>query len=177
MIAERSDSAAVSRDLWKGLVKFNREQAGPLHYKRTVLSVRDGKGRLLGGLILAMLVCTAIVLLGSVRRAWDVLVRDHAPKRGFETDILLRSFNTTTNTFGAPTAVTTTGGTSLPAIVEDASGALHIVWRSGAGLIYRRMGTSGLETPITLFSSRSTNPSISAPSCIRAVGWILFSVS
>ena len=52
MVAERSDSAAVSRDLWKGLVKFNREQAGPLRYKRTVLSVRDGKGRLLGGLIL-----------------------------------------------------------------------------------------------------------------------------
>jgi len=52
VIAERSDSAAVSRELWKGLVKFNREQVGPLRYKRTVLSGRDGKGRLLGGLIL-----------------------------------------------------------------------------------------------------------------------------
>ena len=52
MVAERSDPAAVSRELWKGLVRFNREQAGPLHYKRTVVSVRDGKGRLLGGLIL-----------------------------------------------------------------------------------------------------------------------------
>jgi GNAT superfamily N-acetyltransferase len=50
--AERSRSAAVSRELWKGLVKFNREQAGPLAYSRKVLSVRDGKGRLLGGLIL-----------------------------------------------------------------------------------------------------------------------------
>ena len=52
LIAERSDAARVSRELWKGLVRFNREQAGPLRYKRTVLSVRDGKGRLLGGLIL-----------------------------------------------------------------------------------------------------------------------------
>ena len=52
VVAERSDPAAVSRELWKGLVRFNREQAGPLRYKRTVLSVRDGKGRLLGGLIL-----------------------------------------------------------------------------------------------------------------------------
>jgi GNAT superfamily N-acetyltransferase len=52
VVAERSDPGAVSRELWKGLVKFNREQAGPLHYERTVLSVRDGKGKLLGGLIL-----------------------------------------------------------------------------------------------------------------------------
>lgn len=52
VVAERSDPAAVSRALWKGLVRFNREQAGPLRYKRTVLSARDGKGRLLGGLIL-----------------------------------------------------------------------------------------------------------------------------
>jgi GNAT superfamily N-acetyltransferase len=52
VVAERSDPAAVSRALWKGLVRFNREQAGPLRYKRTVLSVRDGNGRLLGGLIL-----------------------------------------------------------------------------------------------------------------------------
>lgn len=52
VLVERSDSAAVSRELWKGLVRFNREQAGPLQYTRTVMSVRDGKGRLLGGLIL-----------------------------------------------------------------------------------------------------------------------------
>jgi GNAT superfamily N-acetyltransferase len=49
---ERPHRAAVSRELWKGLVKFNREQAGPHRYTRTVMSVRDGKGRLLGGLIL-----------------------------------------------------------------------------------------------------------------------------
>ncbi len=52
MLVERSNRAAVSRELWKGLVKFNREQAGPINYTRTVLSVRDRKGRLLGGLIL-----------------------------------------------------------------------------------------------------------------------------
>ena len=52
IVAERSRSAAVSRELWKGLLQFNREQAGPTRYKRTVLSARDGKGRLLGGVIL-----------------------------------------------------------------------------------------------------------------------------
>ena len=52
VVAEQSNSASVSRELWKGLVRFNREQAGPLRYKRTVLSARDGKGKLLGGLIL-----------------------------------------------------------------------------------------------------------------------------
>jgi GNAT superfamily N-acetyltransferase len=49
---ERSRAAAVSRNLWNGLVRFNREQAGPLKYSRKVLSLRDDKGRLLGGLIL-----------------------------------------------------------------------------------------------------------------------------
>jgi GNAT superfamily N-acetyltransferase len=52
VVAERSDSVAISRALWKGLLRFNREQAGPFRYKRTVLSVRDDKGRLQGGLIL-----------------------------------------------------------------------------------------------------------------------------
>ena len=52
VVIERSTAAKVSRELWKGLVRFNRQQAGPLKYSRTVLSVRDGKGRLLGGLIL-----------------------------------------------------------------------------------------------------------------------------
>ena len=52
VVVESSASAKASRELWKGLVKFNRQQAGPLDYSRTVLSVRDGKGRLLGGLIL-----------------------------------------------------------------------------------------------------------------------------
>jgi len=52
VVVERSNPAAVSRELWKGLVRFNREHAGPLSYSRTVMSLRDGKGRLLGGLIL-----------------------------------------------------------------------------------------------------------------------------
>ena len=52
VVAERSNAAAVSRELWKGLIRFNREHAGPLRYKRTVLRVRDGKGKVLGGLIL-----------------------------------------------------------------------------------------------------------------------------
>ena len=52
VVAERAGAAAVSRELWKGLIRFNRQQAGPLRYKRAVLSVRDEKGRLLGGLIL-----------------------------------------------------------------------------------------------------------------------------
>lgn len=50
--AERSKSRAVSRKLWNGLVRFNAQRAGPLNYKRAVISARDGKGRLLGGLIL-----------------------------------------------------------------------------------------------------------------------------
>jgi GNAT superfamily N-acetyltransferase len=52
VVVERSNAAAVSRALWKGLIKFNREQTGALSYARTVLSARDDKGRLLGGLIL-----------------------------------------------------------------------------------------------------------------------------
>ena len=52
VVAERSNTAAVSRVLWKGLQTFNLEQAGPFRQARTVLSARDHKGRLLGGLIL-----------------------------------------------------------------------------------------------------------------------------
>jgi GNAT superfamily N-acetyltransferase len=52
IVAERSNARAVSRKLWNGLIRYNRKTAGPFRYTRTVLSVRDGKGRLLGGLIL-----------------------------------------------------------------------------------------------------------------------------
>src|SRR4029077_4499876 len=52
IVAERSNKAAVSRAIWKGIVSFNRQHAGPLKYERTVLSARDGKRRVLGGLIL-----------------------------------------------------------------------------------------------------------------------------
>ena len=49
---ERSRSSAVSRDIWAGLLRYNREQVGPTRYKRHVIGARDAKGRLLGGLIL-----------------------------------------------------------------------------------------------------------------------------
>jgi len=49
---ERTARASVSRALWKGLLTFNRGRAGPLKYKRTLISVRDSRRRLLGGLIL-----------------------------------------------------------------------------------------------------------------------------
>ncbi len=49
---ERSRKAATSRALWNGLLAFNRKQVGPVRYERTILSVRHGRGRLLGGLIL-----------------------------------------------------------------------------------------------------------------------------
>jgi len=53
IVAEKRKSApAVSRKLWDGLVRYNRKTAGPLRYTRTVLSVRDAAGRVLGGLIL-----------------------------------------------------------------------------------------------------------------------------
>jgi GNAT superfamily N-acetyltransferase len=50
--AERANARAASQELWKGLLRFNRQHAGPLHHRRTVLCARDAKGRLLGGLIM-----------------------------------------------------------------------------------------------------------------------------
>jgi GNAT superfamily N-acetyltransferase len=50
--AEGKRARASSRKLWEGLIRYNRQQAGPLRYTRTVLTVRDAKGRLLGGTIL-----------------------------------------------------------------------------------------------------------------------------
>jgi GNAT superfamily N-acetyltransferase len=52
IVAERAQAGATSRKLWDGLIRYNREQAGPLRYTNTVLAVRSAKGRLLGGLIL-----------------------------------------------------------------------------------------------------------------------------
>lgn len=49
---ERSRKSATSRELWRGLLAFNRKQVGPTNYERTVLSVRGERGRLVGGLIL-----------------------------------------------------------------------------------------------------------------------------
>jgi GNAT superfamily N-acetyltransferase len=52
VIAERKDARAVARQLWRGLVRFNRKMAGPFNYSRLVLSVRSASGRVVGGLIL-----------------------------------------------------------------------------------------------------------------------------
>jgi len=42
----------VSRQLWRGLIRFNRKAAGPFNYSRLVLSARSATGRIVGGLIL-----------------------------------------------------------------------------------------------------------------------------
>jgi len=52
IIAERKNASAASRQLWAGLVRYNRKTAGPLRYTRTVLTVRDEAGKVQGGLIL-----------------------------------------------------------------------------------------------------------------------------
>lgn len=52
IVVERSNQAALSRELWKGLVQFNRDAVGPLRYSRKVITVRGPSGRILGGLIL-----------------------------------------------------------------------------------------------------------------------------
>jgi len=52
LVIERSRSGSVSRELWKGLIAFNRKKVGSPHYRRTVISARSPKGRLLGGVIL-----------------------------------------------------------------------------------------------------------------------------
>jgi len=52
VVAERKKARAASRKLWNGLIRYNLQQAGPFSYKRTVLTVRDAKKRILGGVIL-----------------------------------------------------------------------------------------------------------------------------
>ena len=52
MVAERKKARAASRKLWNGLIRYNLQKAGPFAYKRTVLTVRDAKSRILGGAIL-----------------------------------------------------------------------------------------------------------------------------
>jgi GNAT superfamily N-acetyltransferase len=49
---ERGDLSKVSRALWDGLIRYNRSQVGPLRYTRKIVTARDAKGRLLGGVIL-----------------------------------------------------------------------------------------------------------------------------
>jgi GNAT superfamily N-acetyltransferase len=50
--AEGKGARTASRKLWDGLIRYNREQAGPMRYSRTVLTARNERGRLLGGAIL-----------------------------------------------------------------------------------------------------------------------------
>ncbi len=52
MAVERTQASAASREIWKGLLRYNREQVGQTRYKRHVISARDAKGKVLGGLIL-----------------------------------------------------------------------------------------------------------------------------
>ncbi len=52
IVVVRSDATKASRELWRGLVRFNRSKAGPLNYSRDVITVRGRRGQLLGGLIL-----------------------------------------------------------------------------------------------------------------------------
>lgn len=50
--AERRNARAVARQLWRGLIRFNRKTAGPFDYSRVVLCARSPSGRIVGGLIL-----------------------------------------------------------------------------------------------------------------------------
>jgi GNAT superfamily N-acetyltransferase len=49
---KRANVRAVSRLLWQGLTRYNREVAGPFRYSRRILTVRSDAGRVLGGVIL-----------------------------------------------------------------------------------------------------------------------------
>ena len=42
---------AVSRFLWNGLIRYNRSQTGMSRYERVVLSARDARRRIVGGVI------------------------------------------------------------------------------------------------------------------------------
>jgi GNAT superfamily N-acetyltransferase len=52
VVLERTQASKASHEIWKGLLRFNREQVGQTKYKRHVIGARDAKGHLLGGLIL-----------------------------------------------------------------------------------------------------------------------------
>ena len=52
LVVEGKNWRAASRKLWNGLIRYNLQTAGPFNYKRTVLTVRDAKSRVLGGVIL-----------------------------------------------------------------------------------------------------------------------------
>jgi GNAT superfamily N-acetyltransferase len=50
--AERRNAKSASRFLWDGLIRYNLKTAGPFKYSRTILTVRNDRGRILGGTIL-----------------------------------------------------------------------------------------------------------------------------
>ena len=52
VVAERKSAREVSRQLWRGLARFNQRTAGIYHYSHVVLTVRGPRGSILGGLIL-----------------------------------------------------------------------------------------------------------------------------
>ena len=52
VVAERKGAREVSRQLWRGLARFNQRTAGTYHYSHVVLTVRGPRGSILGGLIL-----------------------------------------------------------------------------------------------------------------------------
>jgi GNAT superfamily N-acetyltransferase len=52
VVAEKRSPGKVSRQLWRGLARFNQKTAGPYRYSRDVLTARSATGTILGGLIL-----------------------------------------------------------------------------------------------------------------------------
>jgi GNAT superfamily N-acetyltransferase len=52
IVAAGRRKAQTSRELWRGLLRFNRQAAGPFHYSRVVLTATNEAGRIVGGLII-----------------------------------------------------------------------------------------------------------------------------
>ena len=51
IVVEGKRASAVSRQLWTGLMVYNRGKVGNARYVRKVVSARDAKGKLIGGCI------------------------------------------------------------------------------------------------------------------------------
>ena len=52
VVAERKNAGKVAKQIWRGLIRFNLETAGPFRYSRTVLTARSETGRIVGGLVM-----------------------------------------------------------------------------------------------------------------------------
>ena len=52
VVAERKDAGKVAKRVWRGLIRFNLETAGPFRYSRTVLTARSETGAIVGGLVM-----------------------------------------------------------------------------------------------------------------------------